>query len=159
MVLQYAGYGGGDKLGLVGIGTSVSDGSKLRVKGDVGISGELKVQGNGKFYSTDVKVHAPSHGFTTSDTVMFWSATNSGTEGSTTQFHGMGVQGTDRFGVAPSELESASGYTPTPDTTNVTPDGPDLKSNFFTITISSTPTATGYGGGGLVFVGPITVSA
>ena len=81
------------------------------------------------------------------------------TEGSTTQFQGMGVQGTDRFGVAPSELESASGYTPTPDTSNVTPNGPDLESNFFTITISSTPTATGYGGGGLVFVGPTTVSA
>ena len=109
--------------------------------------------------STTVKVHAPSHGFTTSDTVMFWSADNSGDEGSTKQFQGMGVQGTDRFGVAPSELESASGYTPTPDTSNVTPDGPDLKSNFFTITISSTPTATGYGGGGLVFVGPLTVSA
>ena len=109
--------------------------------------------------STTVKVHSPSHGFTTSDTIMFWSATNSGTEGTTTQFQGMGVQGTDKFGVAPSELESASGYTPTPDTSNVTPDGPDLKSNFFTITISSTPTATGYGGGGLVFVGPLTVSA
>jgi len=109
--------------------------------------------------STTVKVHAPSHWFTTSDTVMFWSADNSGDEGSTKQFQGMGVEGTDKFGVAPSELESGSGYTPTPDTSNVTPDGPDLKSNFFTITISSTPTATGYGGGGLVFVGPLTVSA
>ena len=109
--------------------------------------------------STTVKVRAPGHGFTTSDTIMFWDATNSGTEGTTTQFQGMGVQGTDRFGVAPSELESASGYTPTPDTSNVTPNGPDLESNFFTITISSTPTATGNGGGGLVFVGPTTVSA
>lgn len=109
--------------------------------------------------STTVKVHAPGHGFTTSDTVMFWSADNSGDEGSTTQFQGMGVEGTDKFGVAPSELESGSGYTPTPDTSNVTPNGPDLESNFFTITISSTPTATGYGGGGLVFVGPLTVSA
>ena len=109
--------------------------------------------------STTVKVRAPGHGFTTSDTVMFWSADNSGTEGSTTQFQGMGVRGTDRFGVAPSELESASGYTPTPDTSNVTSDGPDLESNFFTITISSTPTVTGNGGGGLVFVGPLTVSA
>ena len=109
--------------------------------------------------STTVKVRAPGHGFTTSDTVMFWSADNSGDEGSTKQFQGMGVEGTDRFGVAPSELESGSGYTPTPDTSNVTPSGPDLESNFFTITISSTPTATGYGGGGLVFVGPLTVSA
>ena len=109
--------------------------------------------------STTVKVRAPGHGFTTSDTVMFWSTDNSGTEGSTKQFQGMGVQGTDRFGVAPSELESASGYTPTPDTSNVTPNGPDLESNFFSITISSTPTATGYGGRGLVYVGPLTVSA
>ena len=109
--------------------------------------------------STTVKVHAPGHGYTTSDTIMFWSASNSGTEGTTTQFRGMGVQGTDRFGVAPSVLESASGYTPTPDTSNVTPNGPDLQSNFFTITISSTPTASGNGGGGVVFVGPTTVSA
>ena len=109
--------------------------------------------------STTVKVHAPGHGYTTSETIMFWSASNSGTEGTTTQFRGMGVQGTDRFGVAPSVLESASGYTPTPDTSNVTPNGPDLQSNFFTITISSTPTASGNGGGGVVFVGPTTVSA
>ena len=98
--------------------------------------------------STTVKVYSPNHGFTTSDTIMFWSATNSGTEGSTTQFQGMGVTGTNRFGVAPSELTAAAGFTPA----SVTDD-------FINITITSTPSATGAGGGNVVFIGPTTVSA
>ena len=60
----------------------------------------------------------------------------------------MGVTGTDRFGVPPSELMSASGFTPT----SVTDD-------FINITITSTPSASGPGGGNVVFIGPTTVSA
>ena len=98
--------------------------------------------------STSVSVFAPGHPYTTSSTVMFWDATNSGTEGTTTQFQGMGVSGTNRFGVPPSELTAAAGFTPT----SVTDD-------FINITITSTPSATGAGGGNVVFIGPTTVSA
>ena len=79
---------------------------------------------------------------------MFWDATNSGTEGTTTQFQGMGVSGTNRFGVPPSELTAAAGFTPS----SVTDD-------FINITITSTPSATGSSGGNVVFIGPTTVSA
>ena len=98
--------------------------------------------------STSVSVFAPGHPYTTSSTVMFWDAANSGTEGTTTQFQGMGVSGTNRFGVPPSELTAAAGFTPT----SVTDD-------FINITITSTPSATGAGGGNVVFIGPTTVSA
>ena len=98
--------------------------------------------------SKSVSIFNPGNTYTTSDTIMFWDATNSGTEGSTTQFQGMGVTGTDRFGVPPSELMSASGFTPT----SVTDD-------FINITITSTPSASGPGGGNVVFIGPTTVSA
>ena len=98
--------------------------------------------------STSVSVFAPGHPYTTSSTVMFWDAANSGTEGTTTQFQGMGVTGTNRFGVAPSELTAAAGFTPA----SVTDD-------FINITITSTPSATGAGGGNVVFIGPTTVSA
>ena len=98
--------------------------------------------------SKSVSVFAPGHAYTTSDTIMFWDAANSGTEGTTTQFQGMGVMGTNLFGVPPSELMSASGFTPT----SVTDD-------FINITITSTPSATGAGGGNVVFIGPTTVSA
>ena len=98
--------------------------------------------------SKSVSVYIPGTTYTTSDTIMFWDATNSGSEGSTTQFQGMGETGTDRFGVPPSELMSASGFTPT----SVTDD-------FINITITSTPSASGPGGGNVVFIGPTTVSA
>ena len=98
--------------------------------------------------STSVSVFAPGHPYTTSSTVMFWDAANSGTEGTTTQFQGMGVSGTNRFGVPPSELTAAAGFTPA----SVTDD-------FINITITSTPSATGAGGGNVVFIGPTTVSA
>ena len=98
--------------------------------------------------STSVSVFSPGHPYTTSSTVMFWDATNSGTEGTTTQFQGMGVSGTNRFGVPPSELTAAAGFTPT----SVTDD-------FINITITSTPSATGAGGGNVVFIGPTTVNA
>ena len=98
--------------------------------------------------STSVSVFSPGHPYTTSSTVMFWDATNSGTEGTTTQFQGMGVSGTNRFGVPPSELTAAAGFTPA----SVTDD-------FINITITSTPSATGAGGGNVVFIGPTTVSA
>ena len=98
--------------------------------------------------STSVSVFSPGHPYTTSSTVMFWDAANSGTEGTTTQFQGMGVSGTNRFGVPPSELTAAAGFTPA----SVTDD-------FINITITSTPSATGAGGGNVVFIGPITVSA
>ena len=98
--------------------------------------------------STSVSVFAPGHTYTTSSTVMFWDATNSGTEGTTTQFQGMGVSGTNRFGVPPSELTAAAGFTPS----SVTDD-------FINITITSTPSATGSSGGNVVFIGPTTVSA
>ena len=98
--------------------------------------------------STSVSVFAPGHPYTTSSTVMFWDAANSGTEGTTTQFQGMGVSGTNRFGVPPSELTAAAGFTPS----SVTDD-------FINITITSTPSATGAGGGNVVFIGPTTVSA
>ena len=98
--------------------------------------------------STRVAVFAPGHPYTTSSTVMFWDATNSGTEGTTTQFQGMGVSGTNRFGVPPSELTAAAGFTPS----SVTDD-------FINITITSTPSASGPGGGNVVFIGPTTVSA
>ena len=98
--------------------------------------------------STSVSVFAPGHPYTTSSTVMFWDATNSGTEGTTTQFQGMGVSGTNRFGVPPSELTAAAGFTPS----SVTDD-------FINITITSTPSATGSSGGNVVFIGPTTVSA
>ena len=98
--------------------------------------------------STSVSVFAPGHPYTTSSTVMFWDAANSGTEGTTTQFQGMGVTGTNRFGVRPSELTAAAGFTPA----SVTDD-------FINITITSTPSATGAGGGNVVFIGPTTVSA
>ena len=98
--------------------------------------------------STSVSVFAPGHPYTTSSTVMFWDAANSGTEGTTTQFQGMGVTGTNRFGVPPSELTAAAGFTPA----SVTDD-------FINITITSTPSATGAGGGNVVFIGPTTVSA
>jgi len=96
--------------------------------------------------STTVKVFMPGHPYTTSSTIMFWNATNSGTEGATTQFQGMGVKGTDEFGVPPSELMSASGFVPS-----------SVEDDFINITITSTPTATGPGGGGVVFIGPTTV--
>ena len=98
--------------------------------------------------STSVSVFAPGHPYTTSSTVMFWDAANSGTEGTTTQFQGMGVSGTNRFGVPPSELTAAAGFNPA----SVTDD-------FINITITSTPSATGAGGGNVVFIGPTTVSA
>ena len=98
--------------------------------------------------STSVSVFSPGHPYTTSSTVMFWDAANSGTEGTTTQFQGMGVSGTNRFGVPPSELTAAAGFTPA----SVTDD-------FINITITSTPSATGAGGGNVVFIGPTTVSA
>ena len=98
--------------------------------------------------STSVSVFAPGHPYTTSSTVMFWDATNSGTEGTTTQFQGMGVSGTNRFGVPPSELTAAAGFTPS----SVTDD-------FINITITSTPSATGSSGRNVVFIGPTTVSA
>ena len=98
--------------------------------------------------STSVSVFSPGHPYTTSSTVMFWDAANSGTEGTTTQFQGMGVSGTNRFGVPPSELTAAAGFTPA----SVTDD-------FINITITSTPSASGPGGGNVVFIGPITVSA
>mgnify|MGYP003141778699 CR=1 FL=1 len=98
--------------------------------------------------STSVSVFAPGHPYTTSNKIMFWNATNSGTEGTTTQFQGMGVIGTNRFGVPPSELMSASGFTPT-----------SVSEDFINITITSTPSASGPGGGNVVFIGPITVSA
>ena len=98
--------------------------------------------------STSVSVFAPGHPYTTSSTVMFWDAANSGTEGTTTQFQGMGVTGTNRFGVPPSELTAAAGFTPA----SVTDD-------FINITITSTPSASGAGGGNVVFIGPTTVSA
>ena len=98
--------------------------------------------------STSVSVFAPGHPYTTSSTVMFWDAANSGTEGTTTQFQGMGVSGTNRFGVPPSELTAAAGFTPA----SVTDD-------FINITNTSTPSATGAGGGNVVFIGPTTVSA
>jgi len=98
--------------------------------------------------STSVSVFSPGHPYTTSSTVMFWDATNSGTEGTTTQFQGMGVSGTNRFGVPPSELTAAAGFTPA----SVTDD-------FINITITSTPSATGSGGGNVVFIGPTTVNA
>ena len=98
--------------------------------------------------STSVSVFSPGHPYTTSSTVMFWDAANSGTEGTTTQFQGMGVTGTNRFGVPPSELTAAAGFTPA----SVTDD-------FINITITSTPSATGAGGGNVVFIGPTTVSA
>ena len=98
--------------------------------------------------STSVSVFSPGHPYTTSSTVMFWDAANSGTEGTTTQFQGMGVSGTNRFGVPPSELTAAAGFTPA----SVTDD-------FINITITSTPSATGAGGGYVVFIGPTTVSA
>ena len=78
----------------------------------------------------------------------FVNISDSGTEGTTTQFQGMGVMGTNLFGVPPSELMSASAFTPT----SVTDD-------FINITITSTPSATGAGGGNVVFIGPTTVSA
>ena len=98
--------------------------------------------------SKSVSVYIPGTTYTTSDTIMFWDATNSGTEGSTTQFQGMGVTGTDRFGVPPSELMAASGFTPT-----------SVSDDFINITITSTPSASGPGGGNVVFIGPTTVSA
>jgi hypothetical protein len=98
--------------------------------------------------STSVSIYAPGHGYTTSDTIMFWDATNSGTEGSTTQFQGMGVTGTNSFNVPPSELTAAAGFTPT-----------SVSDDFINITITSTPSATGAGGGNVVFIGPTTVSA
>jgi hypothetical protein len=98
--------------------------------------------------STSVSVFSPGHPYTTSSTVMFWDATNSGTEGTTTQFQGMGVSGTNRFGVPTSELTAAAGFTPS----SVTDD-------FINITITSTPSATGSGGGNVVFIGPTTVNA
>ena len=98
--------------------------------------------------STSVSVFSPGHPYTTSSTVMFWDAANSGTEGTTTQFQGMGVSGTNRFGVPPSELTAAAGFTPA----SVTDD-------FINITITSTPSASGAGGGNVVFIGPTTVSA
>ena len=98
--------------------------------------------------STSVSVFSPGHPYTTSSPVMFWDATNSGTEGTTTQFQGMGVSGTNRFGVPPSELTAAAGFTPS----SVTDD-------FINITITSTPSATGSGGGNVVFIGPTTVNA
>ena len=84
--------------------------------------------------STSVSVFSPGHPYTTSSTVMFWDAANSGTEGTTTQFQGMGVTGTNRFGVTPSELTAAAGFTPA----SVTDD-------FINITITSTPSASGAG--------------
>ena len=98
--------------------------------------------------STSVSVFSPGHPYTTSSTVMFWDSANSGTEGTTTQFQGMGVSGTNRFGVPPSELTAAAGFTPA----SVTDD-------FINITITSTPSASGPGGGNVVFIGPTTVSA
>jgi|TARA_R110000824_G_scaffold3006_3_gene13880 hypothetical protein len=98
--------------------------------------------------STTVQIFMPGHPYTTSSTIMFWNAANSGTEGTTTQFQGMGVKETDRFGVPPSELMTASGFVPS----SVTED-------FINITITSTPTASGPGGGGVVFIGPTTVTA
>ena len=98
--------------------------------------------------SKSVSVYIPGTTYTTSDTIMFWDAANSGTEGSTTQFQGMGVTGTDRFGIPPSELMAASGFTPT-----------SVSDDFINITITSTPTASGPGGGNVVFIGPTTVSA
>jgi hypothetical protein len=98
--------------------------------------------------SKSVSIFNPGNTYTTSDTIMFWDATNSGTEGSTTQFQGMGVTGTDRFGVPPSELMAASGFTPT-----------SVSDDFINITITSTPSASGPGGGNVVFIGPTTVSA
>jgi len=98
--------------------------------------------------SKSVSIFNPGNTYTTSDTIMFWNAANSGTEGSTTQFQGMGVIGTDRFGVPPSELMSASGFTPT-----------SVSDDFINITITSTPSASGPGGGNVVFIGPTTVSA
>jgi len=98
--------------------------------------------------STSVSVFAPGHPYTTSDKVMFWNASNSGTEGTTTQFQGMGVTGTNSFGVPPSELTAAAGFTPT-----------SVSDDFINITITSTPSASGPGGGNVVFIGPTTVSA
>ena len=98
--------------------------------------------------STSVSVFSPGHPYTTSSTVMFWDAANSGTEGTTTQFQGMGVSGTNRFGVPPSELTAAAGFTPA-----------SVTDEFINITITSTPSATGAGGGNVVFIGPTTVSA
>ena len=98
--------------------------------------------------SKSVSVFNPGNTYTTSDTIMFWDAANSGTEGSTTQFQGMGVTGTDRFGIPPSELMAASGFTPT-----------SVSDDFINITITSTPSASGPGGGNVVFIGPTTVSA
>jgi hypothetical protein len=98
--------------------------------------------------STSVSVFAPGHAYTTSDKVMFWNASNSGTEGTTTQFQGMGVTGTNSFGVPPSELTAAAGFTPT-----------SVSDDFINITITSTPSASGPGGGNVVFIGPTTVSA
>tara|TARA_X000001388_G_scaffold73200_1_gene64668 strand:- start:736 stop:1284 length:549 start_codon:yes stop_codon:yes gene_type:complete len=98
--------------------------------------------------SKSVSVYIPGTTYTTSDTIMFWDAANSGTEGSTTQFQGMGVTGTDRFGIPPSELMAASGFTPT-----------SVSDDFINITITSTPSASGPGGGNVVFIGPTTVSA
>ena len=98
--------------------------------------------------SKSVSVFNPGNTYTTSDTIMFWDAANSGTEGTTTQFQGMGVTGTKRFGVPPSELTAAAGFTPT----SVTDD-------FINITVTSTASATGAGGGNVVFIGPTTVSA
>jgi len=98
--------------------------------------------------STTVKVFMPGHPYKTTDKIMFWNATNSGTEGTTTQFQGMGVTGTDKFGVPPSELMSASGFTPA-----------SVEEDFINITITSTPSASGPGGGSVVFIGPTTVSA
>jgi hypothetical protein len=83
MVLQYAGYGGGDKLGLVGIGTSVSDGSKLRVKGDVGISGDLRVSAgkkvgigtyNANYELTVIDNITLDSAGSTDDTILRWEA-------------------------------------------------------------------------------------
>ena len=79
---------------------------------------------------------------------MFWDAANSGTEGSTTQFQGMGVTGTNSFGVPPSELTAASGFTPT-----------SVRDDYININITTKPSATGTSGGSVVFIGPTTVSA
>ena len=82
--------------------------------------------------STTVTVNAPSHGFTTSDTIRFRDV------------------GAPLLGASESELETASGFSLSAST---------ITDDSFTVVVTTAPGLTGFGGGGMASVGPVTLSS
>ncbi len=82
--------------------------------------------------STTVTVFQPSHGYTTSDTVRFRDV------------------GEPMWGASISEIEVAAGFSLT---------GSTIGDDTYTIAVTTAPTRTASGGGGMASVGPVTLSS